>query len=225
MLTPVSRIDIFKASHFADQFMAEMEQAYAADFDKNDVKEAAMLRKYYDHLAPFVGLQQPIDAHGVWAFAAASKAEYVQQFALQLQQALQHLDITSVYLLTLTQTCIASEFPFENFTKRNRFKRLGGIKNSRLGYQVSVEHLPAVFPLFFFSGIYDVPVIFLITAEGATPLSLRLCDDGNLHINYQQAFAGKIAEAATAAKLEMGDTELCSQYSTAYFRNRKAVDE
>jgi hypothetical protein len=56
----------------------------------------------------------------------------------------------------------------------------------------------------------------LITANGEIPLSLRLCDDGNLHLNFQEMYQKRIHEAAKNAGFKMGDLEICVQYRLHY---------
>lgn len=219
MLIPVTRYSIFQSSVFADNFIAQMQQSYATDFDLNSPKEAAMLRKYYDHLQPFNTINKPINRHNVLAYPATSKNDYVANFSLTLQHFFRELDISKIYLMEDTCISIVEEFPFENFSKRNSFKRLGGVKSGQVGYKIHIYNLHKVFPLFFFSRRYDVPVIFFLTAEGETPLSIRLCDDGNLHINYQEEYEQHIHHAAKEAGLKIGDTELCDAYSVVYFFN------
>lgn len=78
-----------------------------------------------------------------------------------------------------------------------------------MSYQIKVSDLQKGFPLFFFSGVYDVLVIFLITAIGEIPLSIRLCDDGNLHLNFQEIYQKRIVEVAKESGFKMGDLEMC----------------
>jgi hypothetical protein len=215
MLTPISRRAIFQASAFADQFIAEMQQSYAGDLDPNDDRDAAMLSKLYDHRQSIQAGIPLIDGHCVIAYDTALLADYQQSFPLVLHSFLQELSISQLYLMDFVKTNLL-DYPFENFKKRNRFKRLGAVNNNRIGYLVQVEHLPEVLPLFYFSRKWDVPLIFFITAQGKVPLSMRLCDDGNFHLNYPKSYHPKIAEAATGAGLVMGDLEICGKHSVYY---------
>lgn len=219
MLIPVKRSEIFRTSVFADNYIAEMQRAYARDYNLNSPKEAALLKKYYDHLKPFTTIEKPIDGEQVLAYPAKSKLEYEVNFPLVLKQFLQELGITEIYLLEDNRICITTEFPFQNFHKRNLFKRFGGKKSAAEGYRVTTNKLDKVFPLFFFSRRYDVPVIFLLTAKGKTEIAMRLCDDGNLHISYQKAVEQQIHQAASSAGLRIGDRELCDAHSVVYFFN------
>jgi hypothetical protein len=211
MFKPITRPEIFRSSVFADNLIAEFQQSYTLDIDLSVKQEADMLKKYYDHLHPFEPIDPPINSHCVLAYDAESKKDYIVTFPLVLQKFLMDLGIQDVYLTYFNKKNLF-QFEFENFKKRNLFKLYGGKKTENLGYQLKVSDLHKGFPLFFFSGVYDVPVIFLITANGEVPLSLRLCDDGNLHLNFQEMYQKRIHEAAKDAGFKMGDLEICVQY-------------
>jgi hypothetical protein len=215
MFNPITRHEIFNSSVFADNLIAEFQQSYTSDIDLSVKQEADMLKKYYDHLKPFQPIDPPIDSHCVLAYAAESKKDYIETFPLVLQKFLTALNIQDLYLTYFNNKNLF-KFEFENFRKRNLFKLYGGRKAQNLGYQIKVPNLHKGFPLFFFSGVYDVPVIFLITANGEIPLSLRLCDDGNLHLNFQEMYQKRIHEAAKNAGFKIGDLEICVQYRLHY---------
>ena len=211
MFNPITLPEIFRSSVFADNLIAEFQQSYTLDIDLSVKQEAEMLKKYYDHLKPFQRIDPPINSHCVLAYDAENKKDYVETFPLILQKFLTVLNIQDLYLTYFNNKNLF-QFEFENFRKRNLFKLYGGRKTKNLGYQIKVSDLHKGFPLFFFSGVYDVPVIFLITANGQVPLSLRLCDDGNLHLNFQKMYQKRIQEAAKNAGFKMGDLEICVQY-------------
>ncbi|NEU07610.1 hypothetical protein GZH53_04720 [Flavihumibacter sp. R14] len=220
MFTPVARPEIFHSSVFADNLVAIFQESYASGIDPSVRSEAAMLKKYYDHLKPFRQIDPPIDGHCVLAYDAGSKDDYIATFPLVMQKFLNTLNIRKLYLLNFNKTNLYS-FPFENFRKLNQFKLLGGSKKENLGYRFKVSELHRGFPLFFFSGVYDVPVVFLITATGEVPLSLRLCDDGNLHLNFQEIYRHRIEEAAAHAGFLMGDLEICSRYGVNHYHQTR----
>lgn len=211
MFKPIIRPEIFKSSVFADNLIAGFQQSYTSDIDLSIKKEADMLKKYYDHLLPFQPIDPPINSHCVLAYDARNKKDYIAIFPVVLQNFLTALNIQELYLTYFNKKNLF-EFEFENFRKRNLFILYGGRKKENFGYQIKVSDLHRGFPLFFFSGVYDVPVIFLITAIGEVPLSLRLCDDGNLHLNFQEMYQEQIYEAAKKAGFKRGDLEICAQY-------------
>lgn len=223
MFTPIARTTIFRSSVFADNLIAHFQQSYASNIDQSVKWEAAMLKKYYDHLKPFQTIAPQIDGHCVVAYNAFSKNDYIEQFPLVLQKFLNDLNIEELYLLNFNTTNLFG-FPFENFRKKNQFKLLGGRKTENLGYQFKVSELHRGFPLFFFSGVYDVPVIFMITASGEVPLSLRLCDDGNLHLNFQEIYKTRIHEAAIGAGFKIGDLEICYYHNLTFSTNKSLYE-
>lgn len=211
MFKPISRIEIFRSSIFADNLIAKFQQSYTLDIDLAVKAEAEMLKKYYDHLKPFQPIDPPINSNCLLAYDAKSKKEYVATFPLVLQKFLTALNIQEMYLTYFNNKNLY-QFEFENFRKLNLFKLYRGKNSKNLAYQIKVSDLHKGFPLFFFSGVYDIPVIFLITATGEVPLSLRLCDDGNLHLNFQEMYQKQIHETAKEVGLKIGDLELCALF-------------
>ena len=208
MLTPIPRTEIFQANQFVDNFIAEMQASYAQYIDKTVPREGKMLAEYYDHLEPISPIKEPIMGHCVLAYDAESKKDYVENLPLVLQQFYRELGITQLYLMDFNKTSLL-DFPYENFKKQNEFKSLAKGNPKVMGYLLNVDDLHKILPLFFFSKRYDVPVIFFLTANGDVPLSTRMCDDGNLHLNYQEQYDEQVEGAAEAAGLEIGDLELC----------------
>jgi hypothetical protein len=225
MLIPRTRTAIFRACPFADYLIAEMQQSYARDFDPTDSKDKATLNRFYDHLQPL----QPAD----WSEAgscvltreAAGIREYEAEIGIGLQQFYAAQGIRNLYLLNFLNTSLA-QFPSETFRKRNAFRRLtrGGLDHK--GFLLPTSDLPAVLPLLFFSGVYDHPVLFFFAADGAIPLSLHLCDDGNFHTHYPDRYRAQVSEAAEKAGLTLGaDASLCEAHSIYtlrhnYYRSR-----
>ncbi len=209
LLTPINRTEIFQASQFVDNFIAEVQASYAQYIDVKVPSEKRMLEKYYDHLEPLAAIEQSITGHCVLAYPANDKKDYIAHLPIAMQRFYAALGITSLYLMDFNNTPLY-QFPFENFKKHNKFKHLAKGKANGVGYQIAVQHLHQVLPLFFFSRKYDVPVIFLLTAIGTVPLSIRMCDDGNLHLNFQEMYRRQVEDAASAAELCIGDLEICT---------------
>jgi hypothetical protein len=217
MLTPVKRSEVFRSSRFNDRLIASFQASYGRDFDASVPKEKAALAKYYDHMEPFDAEGTAEEAYSVVAYKTYNRQEYLTIFPQQLKQALHLLDIHHLYLLDFTNVNLLKEFAFENFHKRNLFKRLGAVKAENVAYRFNTAAIDKVMPLFFFSGVYDVPVIFFLSADDI-PLGFHLCDDGNLHLNYEAKDENRILAAMKQAGFATGDTGLCSLYSTYYHR-------
>jgi hypothetical protein len=166
MLTPVKRSQVFRSSRFNDRVIASFQASYASDFDASVPKEKTALTKYYDHLEPFDKTCSVEEANCVIVYKTYSRQEYLQAFPQQLKQALLALDIQQLYLLDFTNMNLLKEFAFQNFHKRNRFKRMGAVKENNTAYCFSTSIVEQVLPLFFFSGVFDVPVIFFFLPAG-----------------------------------------------------------
>ena len=122
MFKPITRPEMFKSSVFADNLIAEFQQIYTTYIDLSVKWEAEMLKKYYDHLKPFQPLGPPINSHCVLEHEAKSKIDYVATFPLVLQNFLTALDIQDLYLTYFNKKNLF-QFEFENFRKRNLFKK------------------------------------------------------------------------------------------------------
>ncbi|GAA4323392.1 hypothetical protein GCM10023184_10190 [Flaviaesturariibacter amylovorans] len=57
----------------------------------------------------------------------------------------------------------------------------------------------------------------------APALSLRLCDDGNLHDHCSPELHDALPAAATEAHFVAGDTESCSTFTVAYVDNDRSA--
>jgi hypothetical protein len=216
MITTLSRRNYFLLSPFADSFIASMQHSYAAGLDETDKLDRKVLQERFDHRQPFVQPAMAIDGHCVIALPATSKREYNIRLPIQLTELLTRLHCTQVSLLDFINTDFA-RFPFENFSKRNRFRRLTAHMERDLVARFAPSLLNEMLPLFLFSGCYDVPVIFIIS-DGPVPLSLRLCDDGNFHFNFLETDRSRILEAAELSGFATGSIELCDAYSVAFLQ-------
>ncbi|MBW8359243.1 MAG: hypothetical protein K0M63_05485 [Weeksellaceae bacterium] len=215
MFKPVPRKVIFRQSVFADRLIADFQRSYAGCADLTVPYEAAVIRNFYDHLQPLHPTARAICGHAVMSWAAKSRADYTAQFPRVLQDFLNALNIRSLFLMDFTDRNLM-DFEFENYRKRNLFKRTGGRNRNGTAYLVDTGTLSGTLPLFLFSGVYDVPVIFLISAENEVPLSLRLCDDGNLHLNFYEHDELRFRTEAEQAGFVWGDLEVCVRHSVTY---------
>ena len=219
ILIPIARSTIFHSSAYIDNYIAGMQQSYGADFNADNAQEKAMLNKYYDHLQAYKPQPTTTNSYAEMAYPAVSKADYCIHFPLQLKALLTQVSITDLYLMQFIKTDLLTEFPFENFTKKNRFKRYGGIKRNDVGYRFSVTDITTILPLFFFSGVYDTPVIFLFAATPTIDLCLRLCDDGNLHYNIPATQHQSFIDAAMQLGFVTDGDDICHRFSVFYFNN------
>ena len=133
-----------------------------------------------------------------------------------MNQFLQTLNIKQLFVLDMLHTTF-DNYPFQNFKKRNDFRRIMGRNLKNGGYLIDTGILKKILTLFFFSGFYGRPVIFFIPADGDASMTIHLCDDGNFHLNFPEKYASHIAEAAITAGFIMGDLDLC--WDNSIYRN------
>jgi hypothetical protein len=210
----ISRKEFFLSSEFADSCIADMQRSYSADLDETIRSDKKQLKQNFDHRQRFNKNSLPVEGHCVIAYPASGKKEYCHELPVKLILFLKSLGSQTLTLLDFINSDL-SDFPFETFQKRNRFKHIGrGIKRDHV-IQFNTDLLADIVPLFFFSRRYGIPVILLIS-DGVVPVSLDLCDDGNLHLHFQEKHREQVLTAATAAGFITGDLELCTGYSVSY---------
>lgn len=212
MIKPLSRSAFLRYSVFADNLIADLQKSYAQNFEPDDKREQAMLRKYYDHRQAFSSLSSPIDGHAVLACDARTQKEYLDSMSSSLMTLLKLFGHTELVAGDFLCNPL-SAFPFQNFSKRNKLKRLlkGGLAGSAI--ICAVEDVSEVLSLFYFNQVYDRYSAVFITLSENIPLALLLCDDGNFHLQYHAADGEEIKAAAEEAGFCVGDIDLCWSHS------------
>lgn len=217
MIQPHRRSTVFRMAPHADLYIAEMQQAYASQQVSSDPVSRTTLSRLYDHLIPFNPRPSPFGPFGVLAFPAKTRQHHENLFPAAVERVLKTLGIARVALLDLTKTDLA-DFCFGSSGKRKRFHALAGRTKNVGGLLLDRAAVRRVLPLFFDARRWDVPIIFVISADPPA-LSFSLCDDGNLHYCCSKELEAPLLDAAAAAGLVAGDTKLCSTYSVVYLRN------
>jgi len=210
MLQPIPRTTLFKTNPFADAQMAASQQSLLRTLDEQFEEDAAFIKEYVDHAQPFSTERQPTDASGVLAYAAENAEQYSHEMPLALQAFFNHLQATTLYLLTESKLDW-SEFLFENEKKKETFLSLVQHQTVDVGYALNPDDLPQVLPLFLFAHPDRAP-LFLYADTAHTSLSMFLCKDSNWHLQYHAKDKMLIEAAAQKSNLLFGDLELCSQY-------------
>lgn len=196
--------------------MQGYQRSYASEIDASTRAGKQTLRKYYDLLSPIYNGAAPPTTDMVIAFNTNIRSAYLADFPRKLQALLLSLGITDLALLDFNRLDILNDFRFENYYKRNQFRRLGGSANASAAYLFKTDNLPDILPLFLFARVWDVPVIFFAAAHTDKPLLLHLCDDGNLHIDLLKTDEERFIKLAEEHGFATGDFTLCSQYSVCY---------
>ncbi|RYY98293.1 MAG: hypothetical protein EOO11_08465 [Chitinophagaceae bacterium] len=221
MIQTLRRPSLFRAAPHADQFIASLQQSYASGLNLAHPQDRAEHRRLYDHLQPFSAASDPFGPYGVIAFPAGTRAAYDAGFPAALVKLLAGLAIDRLAVTDFMNLDLAA-FPFGSFAQRNRFRALAGRSGEIGGLLINREEVLRVLPLFFNARRWDIPVVCLVSASEPA-LAVRLCDDGNLHYNCSGPVHGAFLAAAAEAGFVSGDTGLCGEYSTAYFRNGRPV--
>ena len=210
MLQPIPRKTLFTTCPFTDAQMAASQQSLLRTLDARFDEDAAFIKEYVDHPQPFTTIRQPTDAGGVLAYVAEDAEQYSHEMPLALQAFYNHLQASTLYLLTESKLDW-SEFLFANEKKKETFLTLVQHQTADVGYALTTADLPQCLPLFLFAHPDRAP-IFLFADAPLTSLSMFVCKDGNWHLQYHAKDKKLINAAAQKSKLLFGDLELCSQY-------------
>ncbi|EJF10220.1 hypothetical protein [Pontibacter sp. BAB1700] len=145
MIRPIRRASIFRSSPFADNLIASYQRSYAAMYDATIQEEAKMHRQYYDHRAAWQPDDTPIMSDLVLAYEAEDLPDYVMQLPLRLQKFFNSLGVAQLYLMDFLRSDL-NEFPFENFRKKNLFRRIAGRHSQDYNYLLDTSDLPRCCP-------------------------------------------------------------------------------
>ncbi len=210
MLHPIRRKIIFETCPFADAQMAASQQSLLRTLDTRFEVDAAFIKEYVDHPQPFTNTRQPTDAGGVLAYVAEDAEQYSHEMPLALQTFFNHLQASTLYLLTESKLDW-SDFLFANEKKKETFLALAQHQTADVGYELTPADLPQCLPLFLFAHPDRAPV-FLYADTPVTSLSMFLCKDGNWHLQYYAQGKMLIEAAAQKSNVLFGDLELCDRY-------------
>ena len=210
MLQPLRRQTIFETCAFTDVQMAASQQSLLRTLDTRFEDDAAFIKEYVDHAEPYTTSRQPTDTGGVLAYVAEDAEQYSHEMPLALQTFFNHLQATTIYLLTESRLDW-NEFLFANQKKKERFLALVQQQTKDVGYATTAAHLPEFLPLFLFAHPDRAP-LFLYADTPVTSLSMFLCKDSNWHLQYHAKDKNLIAGAAKNSNLLFGDLELCDKY-------------
>lgn len=210
MISHISREEILKNSVSADTTIADLQKAFAKNFDLDDPEDASLLKNLYDHTHPFNSIEGKKYEHVVLALPSKSKESFENAFPERLVKFFQLLDIHELYLMDWLKRSW-NEFPFENPSKKDKFQKLVGDINFSGGFKVKINQLKTILSSLFFSSRFDQPVFYLFPG-GEDHYSFYLCDDGNIHINYTAEKSQLIKRATEEAGFITGDIEICQVF-------------
>jgi hypothetical protein len=210
LLTPLSRKELFKNCPVADGIISQVQGFYARGFDEGVPEEAEVLNRLYDHRYPLHAAHKAPKDEGILAIRARTRKGYQKRFPKALQVFLKELVCSHLYLADWLAFSW-QEFSFETAEKATAFKHMAQGQLQPGAFLLESRQLARLLPLFFFSNRYDGPVIYLFAADGV-PLSLQLCDDGNLHLAFHEQDRQALEAAAQKANLVMGGFGMCQVF-------------
>jgi hypothetical protein len=118
------------------------------------------------------------------------------------------LGVKQLYLLDELKYDLV-KFPFSYREKREAFKSIVNQATYNEGFQLDIDDLSVILPLFHFSGRNNIPIIWVFSTNPEMSLAMFLCDDANFHTSFFSADREKITSAVSTAGLILGGMELC----------------
>lgn len=177
-------------------------------FQYSDDEEGSLLKDLHDHTKPVHDGEKLTDDSAILGYSKKNEADYVENCLKALIRFFKIMHIKQLYLVG-ELSCDWLRFPFES---QEKFAVLKGIINApsyREAFEIDIEDLDFIFPLFHYSDLHCMPLIFFFSANDSVPIYMFICDDGNFHTGLHSGDREKIFYAASAAGLVMGGLEVC----------------
>lgn len=217
MLQLISRAEVFLRSPFADHHICSCQQEM---FERLEDKETTYIdyqttpvKDAYDHLQPFNKSSRAPDDFAVIAYQKKDREDYVVNCPAAFGQFCKLLDIHKLFLIDELKYDWLLHFPFGSSEKRDALKSIINLSVYDEAFELEIDDLSTLLPLFFYSGRWGVPICYLFPSESSADLLIFLCNDGNFHMAFPATDRELINEVAITAGLKMGGLEICNRYS------------
>lgn len=202
MIQLIDREEVFLKSWLVDHYISELQNP-TGYIDKKSIEE-----HLYDHLQPFHVYKEVLDDFAILAYAGKNKIGYLTHRSAAFIRFFELIDIKHLYLLDELR-CDWLQFPFSYREKREAFKSIVNQAAYHEAFELDIEDLSTILPLFHYSGRHSAPIIWLFSANPQVPLAMFLCDDANFHTSFLVKDREKVTPATSAAGLLMGGLEVC----------------
>lgn len=240
MIQQISREEVFSRSRLADHYISNaqkpnynnntdvkntddekliyeyivLDESLFDDTDDEDSKfsyeeEGSLLEDLNDHTEPVHDGERLIDDSAVLGYSRKNIGDYVTNRSKALIRFFEIMHIRQLYLMD-ERRYDWLRFPFGSDEQLAALKSLVNVPSYREAFEIDIEDLEFILPLFHNSLRHSIPIIFLFSANDKVPIAMFLCDDGNFHTNFHTDDREKIFYVASAVGLVMGGVEVCS---------------
>ncbi len=172
-------------------------------------EKGSLMKDLEDHIKPFHEGRALTDDFAVLGYSRKN-VDYLDNRSKALIRFFEIMNIRKLYLMQELRFDWL-RFPFGGQEKLSAFKTLIDEPSYREAFEMDIEDLTFILPLFHNSGRYDIPIIVLIAASDELPIAMFVCDDANFHTSFCTEDREKIFYAASAVGLVMGGVEVCAQ--------------
>lgn len=174
----------------------------------SDEERGSLLEDLNDHTEPLHDGKKLTNDSAVLAYLGKNIADYIANRSKALIHFFEIMQIRQLYLIdNLRYDWL--RFPFKSDEKRAALKRLVNAPSYREAFEIDIEDLEIILPLFDDSSRHSIPIIYLYSTNDKVPIVMFLCDDGNFHTSFHTEDREKIFYAASAVGMAMGGVELC----------------
>ena len=188
---------------------AELNNTNEEGFPYCPDEEGSLLKDLHDHKKPVHDGKELTDDFGILGYSKKNKADYVANCLKALIRFFEIMHIKQLYLMgELKYDWL--RFPFGSQEKLAALKHMINAPSYREAFEIDIEDLDFIFPLFHYSDLHCMPLVFFFSANDQVPIYMLICDDGNFHTDFHSGDREKIFYAASAVGLVMGGLEVCS---------------
>jgi hypothetical protein len=238
VIRQISRAEVFSRSRLADYYISGMQspsydsstdnsiedvkleyeyEILEGDDDTEDVdytysweEEGSLLADLNDHTKPSHDGGRLTDDFAVLGYSRKNAGDYLANRSKALIRFFEIMHISQLYLMD-EKRYDWLRFPFRSQEKLGVVKSWVNVPSYREAFEMDIEELEVILPLFHYSGRHSMPIIILISSNDTVPIAMFLCDDGNFHTSFYSEDREKIFYAASAVGLVMGGVDVCSQ--------------
>lgn len=212
MIQLISRERVFFKSSLVDHYISDLQKSWYEIHGYNlegNIDEISLQAKdLYDHLEPFHNNKEKLDDFAVLAYVEKNRLDYITHRSVAFIRFFELIDIKRLYPIDELK-CDWVQFPFKSFEKREAIKRIVNQLAYHEAFELDIDELIKILPLFHYSGRHSTPIIWFFLAGTEVTLAMFLCDDANFHTNFDSKDREKITSAASTAGLVMGGLQIC----------------
>lgn len=204
MIQLISREEIFFKSSLVDHTISRLQQLKYQEQGWNldagfDIGETGIQGDDpYNHFEPFHDTCDILNDFAYIDYRQSNTISCLTHRSTAFTRFFELMSIKRLYLIDELKYDLVS-FPFGNREKREAFKSIVKQATYSEAFELDIEELPTLLPLFQCSKRHSIPIIWLFSANTQFPFTAFLCDDEHLHTCSLSKDREKLISAALGA--------------------------